>query len=806
MTNREPKVPSPGSIARRWFLFLSFYHLLPVIWYLAVVGGLAPGSFLFAAGVGSLFSVDSDGFGMAAFLLASALVGGLIYYLAAWLLAILIGRLKKPLARTLILLALFGSCLITAMQPIFISGGHSRSEAYSLFDFVKVLGEFRVPASYTICYFSGLALLLLILLVYQHLVARKDAISAQKWLQRRRIRRRLMVAGILILFVSLGWTHRTLLFVKPLADLGFASAQYQLAMVLKEESIKRHGRPGGYQDWLVKAAEQGHLQAAQELVLHPRNREEKLRWLMVAAEGGMAYAQYQVYRELLRATPEIESSRSAADWLQDAADNGQAEAQFELGRAYLSFHPVLKLKKNPERARSWWERAAVENGYARALSELAWHYEQGADGFPHDAQRAIELYQSLAAGYRDGSNGMKQNPPLATTQQARAERLTDLEERLAAGDPKAQTELGHKLLQVANGTTETRAEGIRLLEQAAEHGDIELQYELGAIFLFGRHGFTIDLPRGRGWWANALAKHHAKTMEYVAKAHQDGRFGYPVDLLQSKALVSKLVEAYRDGAYSVPPDPVEARRWSDELKYFDRLFDLAGDDYQSPTLLQPQAESGDPNAQYQLGRQLMVSGSAEQREQGLEWIERSAEGGLAEAQYRLVFYYEQQGGISRRDPARGVAMLTAAAEQNHLPAMWTLALGLEKGRYGLKRDLEQSKEWYQRLLESYAAKNYQGELNARYIPFTRQRLAYVNQALETEREKVRRYESATPLERQIIAIEERYRHQYQDAVNALPRGNGTREGKLQFQKEVKKLLEKYNQLGDAEIEKIKSDS
>ncbi|MGI9538197.1 MAG: tetratricopeptide repeat protein, partial [Desulfocapsaceae bacterium] len=344
MAHREPKVPLPGSVARRWFLFLSFYHFLPVIWYLAVAGGLAPGSFLFAAGIASLFSGDSDGFGMAAFLLVSALVGGLIYYLAAWLLAALVGRVKKTFPRTLILLALFGSCLVAAAQPIFLSGGHSRTQTYSLFDFVEVLGEFRVPASYTISYFSGLLLLLISLLVYQHLVAGKQAISAQKWMQRRRARRRVMIAGIIILFLGLGWTHRTLLFVKPLADLGIASAQYQLAMVLKEESIKRSGHPGGYQDWLVKAAEQGHLKAAQELVLHPRNREEKLRWLLIAAEGGMAQAQYQLYRELLRATPEIESNRSAADWLKAAADNGHAEAQFYLGRAYLSFNPVLKLK------------------------------------------------------------------------------------------------------------------------------------------------------------------------------------------------------------------------------------------------------------------------------------------------------------------------------------------------------------------------------------------------------------------------------------------------------------------------------
>jgi TPR repeat protein len=520
----------------------------------------------------------------------------------------------------------------------------------------------------------------------------------------------------------------------------------------------------------------------------------------------MAQAQYQLYRELLRATPEIEANRSAADWLKAAADNGHAEAQFDLGRAHLSFNPVLQLKRNPEMAQSWWERAAVENGYARALRELAWRYEQGADGFPRDAKRAIELYQSLAAGYLEGSKSLEQNPKLAADYLIRAEGLIDLEERVAAGDPKAQAELGRNLLQVANGTVETRTEGIRLLEQAAAQGDTELQYELGAIFIFGRSNIETDLRRGHEWWSMALEKHHVKTMEYVAKAHQDGRFGYSIDLLKSKALVTKLVEAYRDGAFGVQPDPAEARRWSDELKHLDRLFDLAGGNYQSPTLLQAQAESGDPTAQYQLGRQLMVSGPVNQRKQGLQWIERAAEGGLAEAQYQLVTFYDRQSGIMRKDPDRGIAMLTAAAEQNHLPAMGALALGFEKGRYGLERDLEKAKEWYQRLLERYSANDYLGEVNDQFIPFNRQRLVYVNRALEAEREMVRRYESASPKERQIIEIEERYRQQYQDAVNALPRGNGTQEGKLHFQKEAKKLLEKYNRLRDEEIQKINSDS
>ncbi len=201
---------------------------------------------------------------------------------------------------------------------------------------------------------------------------------------------------------------------------------------------------------------------------------------------------------------------------------------------------------------------------------------------------------------------------------------------------------------------------------------------------------------------------------------------------------------------------------------------------------------------------MLVSGPQAQRQQGLQWIERAADGGYAEAQYRLVTYFENQSGIMRSDPARGVALLTAAAQQNHLPAMGALALGYEKGRYGLPRDLEQASQWYQRLLQAYDEGNYTGEIDERFIPFNRQRLVYVSKALESEIEKARRYEAATPLERQIIEVEDRYRQQYQDAVNALPRDDGTRDGKLKFRADVHQLLKQYNQLRDAEIARLKA--
>lgn len=804
MTYPEHKIPPRGRGSSRWFLFLTFFHFLPFPWYMAVAAGLAPASFLFAGGLASLFSSDFDSLAFAAFLLVPALIAGIIYYLLSWLLAVLIGKFQNPVMRTASLLLALIACLIAAMNPIFISGGHGSSSAFSLFGFIDTLAEFRVPASLSIAYFSGLVFLLLCLLGYQHLVVRREALTVQRLQWQRRLRRRIVVGCLLTLVLAFCWTHRILIFLKPVADLGFAPAQYHLAMVIKEQSGSRFGS-SGYQRYLVRAAEQGHLKAALELVLHPRSREEKLRWLKVAAEGGMAEAQYQFYQELLKSFPGIESSDSAYDWLKKAAKNNSADGQYELGRHYILGNTGLGIEKDVSKARQWWEEA-VENGHGKAMIALARRYKMGAEGFPRDPQRAIELLNLIADAYQVGSNGLPQNQRVATSRRVAAEQLAAIEERLAQDDPQAQAQLGRELLKVRGATVETLAEAVALLEMAARQGDSQVQYELGNIFLNGRHGVEIDLERGRQWWAKALEQNHIKTMEYVAPAYQNGRFGYPVDLLKSKEIVQRLVDAYREGTDGVEANPRKERRWNSELKHFDRLFDLAGGNYQSPADLQPRAESGDAQAQYQLGRQMMISGPAAQRQQGIVLIERAAEGGYAEAQYRLVTYYERQAGIMRRNPQRGTGFLQAAAEQNHLPAMGALALGYEKGRYGLTRDYANAADWYQRIVEVYESGEYLGEIDERFMPFNRSRLIYAEKALKVEQEKAQRYAAASPQERQIIKVEERYLIRYQAAVNALPRGDGTAAGKIKFRAEIERLRKESHLLRDAEIELLKKGS
>jgi TPR repeat protein len=797
MDHTNQRTLTAGRAAVRWFIFLVFFHLLPVPWFMVVVAGLAPASFLFAIGVAGLFATDFDSLPMAVMFLAAALISGLIFVLLANLLTAGIRRLKKPVVITLSLIIILVACLGIALNPVYFSGGHGSEYQFNLLDFLDILGQFRVPPAVSLSYFICLTLLLAGLLVYQHTPQSFPTLPLSRE-QRRRLLRRSMLGGLILFIALICWTHRALFFLKPLADMGVAGAQYRLALALHKNPGSELGSSTDSRYYLERAAEQGHIDAAMALARLPRSVDEKLRWLTVAAEGGQAEAKYQLYLFMMKSSMADYKSRSALDWLQSAAESGIADAQYELGRNLIHGNQQLGIEKNSKNARQWWEKAA-DNGHGRAMEELAWRYTQGTEGFPRNPARAISLLEKIADGYRQGHYGLPENQQMASSRQKQAEDINALEERAARGDPEALATIGRQLL----GSQTTRTQGVNLLEKAAARGDARIQYELGAIFLFGRHGIAQNLEMGRKWWDLALAQKHVKTMEYVAPAYQNGRFGYPVDLLKSKALVELLVEAYRDGRYGVEPDAERERYWTAELKHFDRLFELAGGSFYPFDDLHRQATAGDLQAQYQLGRQLLVAGSADQRQKGLQWIERSAEGGYAEAQYRLVTYYENKIHIMRDNPSRGIALLQSAAEQNHLPAMGALALAYEKGRYGLAQDYQRAQYWYRKLLQAYESGQYLGDIDDRFILFQRSRLEYMNKARQYQEDRTRRYEQATALERQIMEIEDRYRLKYQKAVNGLNQKNGSREGKKQFRAQVERLRQEYIRQRELEIEKIK---
>ncbi len=129
---------------------------------------------------------------------------------------------------------------------------------------------------------------------------------------------------------------------------------------------------------------------------HERKRiPDAIRPLYEKAMSGDAKAQLElgnIYRD--GDDYDFTDYTEAVKWYRKAAEQGIAEAQFELGRCLLKglgdpeFHP-----DTDEGVK--WVRKAVEQGYAKAQMQLGDLYENGY-GVPQDIHEAIRLYRLAA--------------------------------------------------------------------------------------------------------------------------------------------------------------------------------------------------------------------------------------------------------------------------------------------------------------------------------------------------------------------------------------------------------------------------
>ena len=74
------------------------------------------------------------------------------------------------------------------------------------------------------------------------------------------------------------------------------------------------------------------------------------------------------------------------------------------------------------------------------------------------------------------------------------------------------------------------------------------------------------------------------------------------------------------------------------------------------------------------------------------WFQRAADQGMAEARFKVGFYYLAGQGLSR-DPARAAEWFLKAAEQGYSPAQYNLGLCHEKG-LGVPASFTEAGKWY----------------------------------------------------------------------------------------------------------------
>ena len=149
--------------------------------------------------------------------------------------------------------------------------------------------------------------------------------------------------------------------LRPLADQGDASAQWQLAY-MSQEGL------GVSQDYVEAAT-----------------------WYRKAADQGNAPAQTNLGTMYYRGTGVPQDNIQAASWFRKAADQGEAHAQQNLGYMYRNGTGV---PQDYDQAEAWYRKAA-DQGYASAQNELGFAYQNG-QGVPQDYVQAVAWYRKAA--------------------------------------------------------------------------------------------------------------------------------------------------------------------------------------------------------------------------------------------------------------------------------------------------------------------------------------------------------------------------------------------------------------------------
>lgn len=228
--------------------------------------------------------------------------------------------------------------------------------------------------------------------------------------------------------------------LQPAAEAGLADAQFALGVLELGEHVPLDDGAEASDDrkllWLRAAALQDHLPAQAFLgrALWEREKpsgmenfrrgliEEAVRWLRPPAEAGVILAQ----DTLARALETLGRDDEALPWFRRAAEAGWVPAQLAAGlrlwrmKTYEEAVPLL--------------RAAADADQPRALATLGYAYANGY-GVEQDDARAVAYWREaaqrgdalgaerLAAAYRDGRGGLRQDHSEALRWNRRAAEL-----------------------------------------------------------------------------------------------------------------------------------------------------------------------------------------------------------------------------------------------------------------------------------------------------------------------------------------------------------------------------------------------
>ena len=415
------------------------------------------------------------------------------------------------------------------------------------------------------------------------------------------------------------------------ADQGHAEAQYALGRCLENGIGLEKANPIEALKWYQKAAEQGLVEAQYALGrcyengfgVGEKNPAEALKWYQKAAEQGFEKAKEAVARLQSgnggtgsgggNSSPgnrggggDNDVSSGSFEELLKRAKRGDYDAQVSVGYIYYR-------AENYEQAVYWLEKAAYRKD-SDVLFRLGWCYYKGL-GVKQNYIRAVELL----------------------TRPATDDNYDKLDNKIMAQYSVALC------YDKGWGVNRNFTEAARFYRMAAENGYAPAQYNLGLLYYWrGRKGSNRDYVEAVKWFTPAAAQGRYDAKYYLGECYYGGK---GVDASTKTAIQKNYAVAYRLFK-EIVENGAKDNAYYCALAMFGQCYlfgrSVATDLRKAyECFLEAGRDGGESRAQYYLGifYQGRVANGVNvvpvDYEKAVEWFTKSANQGVAAAQYEL---------------------------------------------------------------------------------------------------------------------------------------------------------------------------
>ncbi len=356
--------------------------------------------------------------------------------------------------------------------------------------------------------------------------------------------------------------------------------------------------------------------------------------LFRSAETGNAQRRLELAQELWNGGAFTRDRDAAEIWYELAALDGNCAAQLKLGDMW---------------------RIGLNGRYSARIA--AFWYRQAAESYSPEG-----LYR-LGCCYRDGE-GVSRNQ----------KRWIALMHRAAdAGSLKSMLVLGDQYLAGGSVSRNWRR-AVQWYCSAAEAGDVASTFLIGQIYRHGGYGVERDLNRAIVYFRIAAEQGVWQAQVELARTllSMDPESAEAVRWLRAGLVYANEEDIIR-ALEKVKTGSLEILRWQPPRAPLRIPTEEIADE--SPVELTAREEVvhlsglGDHKAQLELAEFLWKEGATSS---ALQWLERSARGGLAEAQYRMALMY-QTGFLREKYRDMQEYWCNLAAVQGHKAASEMLA-------------------------------------------------------------------------------------------------------------------------------------